>query len=83
MERVIVEIAYTGGNYCAYAPLLPGCASTGDTLDEIKKNIREAIRFHVEGSMEDKGAFQIVAFFDIIHKICRINSSLILYNHQL
>jgi predicted RNase H-like HicB family nuclease len=53
MERVIVEIEYVGGNYCAHAPLLPGCVSTGDTLDEIKKNIKEAIQFHVKSSMED------------------------------
>jgi predicted RNase H-like HicB family nuclease len=53
MERVMVEIEYTGNNYCAHAPLLSGCVSTGDTLDEIKKNIKEAIELHVEGSIED------------------------------
>jgi predicted RNase H-like HicB family nuclease len=53
MERVIVEIEYAGGNYCAHAPLLLGCVSTGNTLDEIKKNIKEAIELHVEGSIED------------------------------
>jgi predicted RNase H-like HicB family nuclease len=53
MEKVIVDIYYTGNNYCAYAPILPGCVSTAATLSEIKKNIKEAIEFHVESSIED------------------------------
>jgi predicted RNase H-like HicB family nuclease len=53
MERVMVEIEYAGGNYCAHAPLLLGCVSTGSTLGEIKRNIKEAIALHVEGSIED------------------------------
>jgi len=52
MEKVIVLIEYTGNNYCAYAPLLLGCVSTAGTLDEMKKNIKEAIEFHVETSLE-------------------------------
>ena len=40
-------------NYSAYVPDLPGCISTGDTRDEIEKNIREAIEFHIEGMIED------------------------------
>ncbi|MCL4483935.1 MAG: type II toxin-antitoxin system HicB family antitoxin [Bacteroidetes bacterium] len=53
MEKVIVDIYFTGNNYCAYAPILLGCVSTGATLSDIKKNIREAIEFHVESSLED------------------------------
>lgn len=33
----------------AYVPDLPGCVSTGDTLDEAQQNIREAIQLHLEG----------------------------------
>jgi predicted RNase H-like HicB family nuclease len=53
MERVVVNIYFTGNNYCAYAPVLLGCVSTGATLSEIKRNIKEAIEFHVESSIED------------------------------
>lgn len=53
MEKVIVDIYYTGNNYCAHAPILLGCVSTGATLSDIKKNIKEAIEFHVESSLED------------------------------
>jgi predicted RNase H-like HicB family nuclease len=53
MEKVIVDIFYNGNNYCAQAPILLGCVSTAATLSEMKKNIKEAIEFHVESSMED------------------------------
>lgn len=53
MEKVIVDIYYTGNNYCAHAPILSGCVSTATTLSEMKKNIKEAIEFHVESSLED------------------------------
>lgn len=53
MEKVIVDIYYTGNNYCSYAPILLGCVSTSATLSEMKKNIKEAIEFHVESSLED------------------------------
>jgi predicted RNase H-like HicB family nuclease len=40
-------------NYSAYVPDLPGCVSVGDTLEEVKDEIREAIAFHLEGMRED------------------------------
>jgi len=52
MEKVTVIIEYTGHNYCAHAPVLFGCVSTADTLDEMKKNIKDAIVFHIESSLE-------------------------------
>ena len=36
-------------NWGAYVPDLPGCTSTGETLDAVKRHIREAIELHVEG----------------------------------
>ena len=35
-------------NWAAYVPDLPGCMTTGSTLDETKPNIREAIQGHLE-----------------------------------
>ncbi|MFN7925949.1 MAG: type II toxin-antitoxin system HicB family antitoxin [Bryobacteraceae bacterium] len=34
-------------NWCAYVPDLPGCMTTGRTLDETRLNIREAIEGHL------------------------------------
>lgn len=36
-------------NWGAYVPDLPGCVSTGDTLEEVQQLIREAMELHIEG----------------------------------
>jgi len=40
-------------NYSAYVPDLPGCVSTGKTLEEMERNIREAIALHLDGLQEE------------------------------
>ncbi len=47
--RYAVVIEKGERNYWAYVPDLPGCVSVGDTLEEAKAEIREAIEFHLEG----------------------------------
>jgi predicted RNase H-like HicB family nuclease len=42
---VIFEQAET--NWAAYVPDLPGCVSTGKTLEETERNVREAISGHL------------------------------------
>lgn len=51
--RYAVVIEKAGGNYSAYVPDLPGCVATGQTPEEVNTNIREAIRFHLDGLRED------------------------------
>lgn len=48
---IVIEQASTG--YWAYSPDLEGCAATGATLDEMGRNMREAIEFHIEGLEAD------------------------------
>ncbi len=36
------------GGYTVYVPALPGCISEGDTLDEARQNIRQAIELYLE-----------------------------------
>ena len=48
---IIVEKASDG--FSAYVPELPGCVTFGNSLDEIKENIREAITLQLEGMKED------------------------------
>jgi predicted RNase H-like HicB family nuclease len=52
-KRYAVVIERAEDNYAAYVPDLPGCVSTGESLEEVQQNIREAIRFHIEGMKED------------------------------
>ena len=35
-------------NWAAYVPDLPGCMTTGGTLEETRVNIREAIQGHLD-----------------------------------
>ena len=42
---VIIEKAKR--NYSCYSPDLPGCISTGKTLEEIRENMREAMKGHI------------------------------------
>jgi len=51
--RYAVGIEKGERNYSAYVPDLPGCVSVGDTLDEVKAEIRVAIAFHLERSCEE------------------------------
>jgi predicted RNase H-like HicB family nuclease len=47
--RYAVVIGKANGNYSAYVPDLPGCIATGDTIAALENEIREAIRFHIDG----------------------------------
>ena len=51
---VMVYEAEEGG-YWAEVAELPGCVSQGDTLDELKENITEAIGACLQAKMEDEG----------------------------
>jgi predicted RNase H-like HicB family nuclease len=47
--RYTVIIEASERNYSAYVPDLPGCIATGKILEDIKRLMREAIAFHLEG----------------------------------
>ncbi len=51
--RYAVVIEKAANNYSAYVPDLPGCVATGDTVADVEKELREAIRFHIDGLRED------------------------------
>jgi len=51
--RYAIVIEKTSSNYSAYVPDLPGCVATGETVEEVEREIREAIEFHIEGMRED------------------------------
>lgn len=51
--RYAVVIEKAESNYSAYVPDLPGCVATGETVEEVEAQIREAIRFHIDGLKAD------------------------------
>ena len=40
-------------NYSAYLPDLPGCVATGETIEEVRQRMREAIELHLASMRED------------------------------
>ena len=53
MKKYAIIIEHGQNNLSAYVPDLPGCISTGHTLEEINENISEAIQLYIEGLIED------------------------------
>jgi predicted RNase H-like HicB family nuclease len=51
--RYAIVIEKAESNYAAYVPDLPGCVTTGETIEETEQQIREAIEFHIRGLRED------------------------------
>ena len=53
-QKVIINVDWVPSNFGA-APANEGlaCVATGKTLEEVQKNIIEAIRFHLEEMRED------------------------------
>jgi len=52
--QIVIEKEAEDEGYAAYSPTLPGCFSNGKTIEEAKRNIRDAIRQHIE-SLEAHG----------------------------
>ena len=48
-----IVIEKTENNYAAYCPSLLGCIATGKTLEDVKKNMKVAIKMHLKGMDED------------------------------
>jgi len=51
-ERVyefdVVILEDESGGYIALVPALPGCHTQGDTIDDVMRNVKEAIELYLE-----------------------------------
>ena len=52
MDYVVVIEKADDGSYSAYLPDLPGCVACGDTADEVRQRIEEAVQLHLESLRE-------------------------------
>jgi predicted RNase H-like HicB family nuclease len=53
MKEYLVIFEWAGSNYSAYVPDLPGCISTGKTIEDTERNIQEAIELYIDTLKED------------------------------
>lgn len=51
--RYAVVIEKAARNYSAYVPDVPGCVATGKTVQSTLNHLRDALRFHFDGLLED------------------------------
>lgn len=70
MGKVVVTVELSENNYSSYIVELPGCVSTGKTFEELKKNMQEAVEFHIETSREFGDDISAVfdAGFELVYK---------------
>ena len=45
--QIVIEKEEEDEGYLAYSPTLPGCFSNGKTIEEARRNVREAIQQHI------------------------------------
>ena len=50
--RYTIVVERAPKNYAAYVPDLPGCIATGATREDAVREIRQAIRHHIESLRE-------------------------------
>ncbi len=51
--KYLIIIEKGENNFSAYSPDVPGCIAAGDTEEETRELMKEAISFHLEGMAED------------------------------
>lgn len=64
---VVCEPNDDEAGYTATVPALPGCLSTGDTVDEALENIRDAIELWI--SMAHKSGQAVPDDFTVVSKV--------------
>ena len=47
--KYLIVTEQTGTGFSAYSPDLPGCIATGSTRDEVEREMKGAIAFHLDG----------------------------------
>jgi len=52
MKYVYVIEKAGDGSYSAYVPDLPGCTTSGDNADEVRKNVKDAVEIYIDSLRE-------------------------------
>jgi predicted RNase H-like HicB family nuclease len=52
MKYVYVIERAADGSYSAYVPDLPGCTTAGDSVDDVKAGIKDAVASYIESLRE-------------------------------
>jgi predicted RNase H-like HicB family nuclease len=47
--KYLIVIEKTPTGFSAYSPDVPGCVATGETREEVEREMADAIAFHLDG----------------------------------
>lgn len=56
--EIVIEKEPEDEGYFAYSPTIPGCFSNGKSIEQAKRNIREAISQHIDSLIAHGEAVQ-------------------------
>lgn len=61
MKKYLIEIIIekTEEGYFAYCPMIQGCYTQGDTYEDAIKNIKDAVKLHLEDRIKDKQSISV------------------------
>ena len=51
---IVIERGAEESNFSAYAPDLPGCVAVGDSIDDVRKNMKEVMELHLHGILKEE-----------------------------
>jgi predicted RNase H-like HicB family nuclease len=67
--KYVVIIQRTETGCSAYAPDLPGCTAMGDSVEDVRRTMHEAVAVHIAGLREEgltvPGPESVVAYVDV------------------
>ncbi len=67
MNNYTIIIEKTDTGYSAYVPDLPGCITVGDTIEETKSHIKEAMELYIDQlKLEGKTVPQPTTFSEVV-----------------
>lgn len=50
---IVIERGAEESNFSAYAPDLPGCIAVGDSVDDVRNNMKEAMELHLHAILKE------------------------------
>jgi predicted RNase H-like HicB family nuclease len=51
--KYLIVIEKTSTGFSAYSPDVPGCVATGESREDVEREMTEAITFHLEGLKQE------------------------------
>jgi len=51
--KLLIVVEQTASGFSAFSPDLPGCIATGATREDVEREVRDAMAFHLDGMRQE------------------------------